>query len=307
MIYDSVSQTIGKTPLVRIKNIEKALSLEAAVAVKLESMNPCGSVKDRAALAMIEDAKARGVLEPGGVIIEPTSGNTGIGLAAIGTSMGYRVIIVMPDSMSAERVKMISLYGAQIVLTPGMGGMKAAIEKAQEISDSLGGAFIAGQFYNPANPKAHYDTTAPEIYTDTDGKLDCFVAGIGSGGTISGCGRFLKEKNKVIQVVGVEPADSPFLSKNLSGAHKIQGIGAGFKPDNFDPSVVDSIMTASTEDAYGMCRMLATHEGIFAGISSGAALSCAIKLAKEKTYKNKLIVVLLPDSGDRYLSSDVYR
>ena len=305
-IYKSISELVGKTPLVELVNYEKANSLNARILAKLEYFNPAGSVKDRIAKAIIDDAEAKGVLKPGGTIIEPTSGNTGIGLAAIAASRGYRLIITLPDTMSVERRNLIKAYGAELVLTDGSKGMKGAIEKANEIHNSIKGSIIAGQFVNPANPKAHYETTGPEIYEDTDGSIDFFVSGVGTGGTISGTGKYLKEKNPDIKVVAVEPAGSPILSKGQSGSHKIQGIGAGFVPDTLDVSIYDEIITVENEDAFKTGKTIARTDGILVGISSGAALWAATQIAKRPSSAGKTIVVLLPDTGDRYLSTPLF-
>lgn len=305
-IYDNIEQLIGKTPLLRLNNIKNHLGLKGNVLVKLESFNPAGSVKDRAALFMINDAENRGVLTKGGTIIEPTSGNTGIGISMIAAHRGYKAILVMPNSMSLERIKLLKAYGAEVVLTDGKLGMKGAIDKANEIQKTTPNSFIVGQFENPSNIDAHYHTTAREIIEDTDGKIDVFVAGVGSGGTISGTGKFFKETNPKIKVVGVEPADSPLISKGQSGAHKIQGIGANFIPKNFKSEFVDEIIDASFEDSKKAVKLLAEREGILVGVSSGTSLSVAIKLANLDEFKDKNIVALLPDTGDRYLSTDLF-
>lgn len=305
-VYTSAEQLVGNTPLLEITRIEKHCGLQAKILVKLESFNPAGSVKDRVARAMLDDAERRGVLKPDSVIIEPTSGNTGIGLAAIGAARGYKVVLVMPETMSVERRQLAQAYGAELVLTEGKLGMQGAIDKADELAKSIPHSFIAGQFVNPANPQAHYDTTGPEIYRDTDGKVDVFVAGVGTGGTITGVGKFLKSKNPAVKVVAVEPADSPVLSKGVAGPHKIQGIGAGFIPATLDTSVYDEIITVTTEDAFAAGRLLAAKEGVLAGISSGAALHAALELAKRKENAGKTIVALLPDTGDRYLSTPLF-
>ncbi len=305
-IYNSIEQLIGKTPLVRLAHIEKALGLQATLLAKLEAYNPGGSAKDRVAQAMLDEAEKAGKLHPGSVIIEPTSGNTGIGLAAVAATRGYRTIIVMPDSMSAERQMLMRAFGAQLVLTPGAQGMKGAIAKAEQLAADIEGSFIPDQFKNPANAKAHYLTTGPEIYEDTEGAVDAFVAGVGTGGTITGVGRYLKEKNPLVQVVAVEPAASPYLSKGIAGPHGLQGIGAGFVPAVLDTSIYDEIITVTEEEAYEAGRMLGIKEGILAGISSGAALWAAIQLAKRPAYEKKTIVVLLPDTGDRYLSTPLF-
>ncbi len=305
-IHTSVSQLIGRTPLLELCNIEKKDGLRARVLAKLEGCNPAGSAKDRVGLAMIGDAEARGILKPGSVIIEPTSGNTGIGLCSVAAARGYRCVIVMPDSMSVERQKLMTAYGAQLVLTPGAGGMAGAIARAEELAREIPGAFLAGQFVNPANPAAHYRTTGPEIWEDTDGQVDIFVAGIGTGGTITGVGRYLKERNPGVQIIGVEPADSPVLTQGRSGPHGLQGIGAGFVPEILDTGLLDAVLTATVEDAYAVGRRLGKEEGVLAGISSGAALWAALELARREENAGKIIVVLLPDSGERYLSTQMY-
>ena len=305
-IYTSVSQLIGCTPMLELTNLEKKEGLEARLLVKLEGTNPAGSAKDRVALAMIDDAERRGLLAPGSVIIEPTSGNTGIGLCSVAASRGYRCIIVMPDSMSLERQLLMKAYGAQLVLTPGAEGMAAAIAKAEALAAEIPGSFLAGQFVNPANPEAHYRTTGPEIWADTEGKVDLFVAGIGTGGTITGTGRYLKERNSAIRIVGVEPADSPVLTQGRSGSHGLQGIGAGFVPEILDTALLDRVIPVTTEEAYAAGRRLGTEEGILAGISGGAALHAALLLAKEPENAGKTVVVLLPDSGERYLTTSMY-
>ena len=306
MIYTSVSQMIGRTPLLELTNIEKALGLKARLLAKLEGFNPAGSAKDRVALAMIDDAEARGILKPGSVIIEPTSGNTGIGLCAVAASRGYRCIIVMPDSMSLERRLLMTAYGAQLVLTPGAEGMAAAIAKAEALSREIPGSFLAGQFVNPANPHAHYMTTGPEIWADTDGNVDIFVAGIGTGGTVTGTGKYLKEQNSNIKVVGVEPADSPVLTKGTAGPHGLQGIGAGFVPEILDVPMLDEVLTVTTGEAYAAGRKMSREEGILTGISGGAALHAAVLLAQRRENAGKTIVVLIPDSGERYLTTAMY-
>lgn len=306
-IYTSVEQLIGKTPLLELTHIEKKLGLQARLLAKLEAFNPGGSAKDRVAKAMIDDAERSGKLKPGAVIIEPTSGNTGIGLACVAAARGYRVIIVMPDSMSMERRMLMTAYGAELVLTPGAEGMKGAIAKAEELARELPGSFIPGQFVNPANPAAHYAATGPEIWADTDGQVDVFVAGVGTGGTITGVGRYLKERSPAVRVVAVEPAGSPVLSKGVAGKHGIQGIGAGFVPDALDTSVYDQVVTVTEEEAYAAGRLMGRAEGVLVGISSGAALHAAMELAKRPEYKGKTIVVLLPDTGDRYLSTPMFR
>ncbi len=305
-IYKSVDELVGNTPLVELRNIEKSENLAARLLVKLEKANPAGSAKDRVAKAMLDDAEAKGIIGEGSVIIEPTSGNTGIGLAAIGAARGYRVIIVMPDSMSRERQLLMTAYGAELVLTEGKLGMVGAIAKAEELKKEIPGSIIAGQFENPANPAAHRVTTGPEIWNDTDGKVDIFVAGIGTGGTVSGTGEYLKHRNKNIKVVGVEPAGSPLLTKGSAGAHGIQGIGANFVPDNLDRDILDEIMTVTDEDAYAAGRAIARREGLLVGISSGAALHAAIELAKRSENYGKTVVALLPDTGERYLSTKMF-
>ena len=305
-IYTSVSQLIGGTPLLELCNIEKTENLSARILVKLESRNPAGSAKDRVALSMIEDAENRGILKPGSVIIEPTSGNTGIGLCAVAAARGYKCIILMPETMSIERQKLMTAYGAELILTPGKEGMPGAIAKAEELAKTTPSSFLAGQFANPANPDAHYRTTGPEIWADTDGNVDIFVAGIGTGGTVSGTGRYLKERNPQIQVVGVEPADSPVLTEGRSGPHGIQGIGAGFIPGNLDVSLLDEVLACQLTDAYTCGRRLGREEGILGGISAGAALWAALELAKRPENTGKTIVALLPDSGERYLSTEMY-
>ena len=305
-IYTSADQLIGKTPLLELTHIEKALGLKAKVLAKLEYLNPAGSVKDRVAKAMIDDAEEKGLLKPGSVIIEPTSGNTGIGLAAVAAARGYRIIIVMPDTMSVERRQLMKAYGAELVLTEGAKGMKGAIAKADELAASIPDSFIPGQFVNPANPKAHFETTGPEIYADTDGEVDIFVAGVGTGGTITGVGEYLKSKKPEIKVVAVEPATSPVLSKGTAGAHKIQGIGAGFVPKVLDTGVYDEIIPVANEDAFAVGKQIGKAEGVLVGISSGAAAWAAIELAKRPENEGKTIVVLLPDTGDRYLSTPLF-
>lgn len=304
-IYTSIDQLVGHTPLLELKNIEKNLS--ARILAKLEYLNPAGSVKDRVALAMIEDAETKGLLKPGSTIIEPTSGNTGIGLAAIAAARGYHVIIVMPDSMSMERRLLMAAYGAKLVLTEGAKGMQGAIDKAKELADAIPDSFIPGQFDNPANPAAHKASTGPEIWEDTDGEVDIFVAGVGTGGSLTGVGSYLKKKKPGIRVVAVEPASSPLLSKGMAGSHGLQGIGANFIPTVLDTTVYDEVIPVTEEDAYTAGRLLGKTEGILAGISSGAALHAAIELAKRPENKGKTIVVLLPDTGDRYLSTPMFR
>ena len=304
-IYKSAAELIGRTPLLEISNIEKADSLPARVLLKLENRNPGGSAKDRVALSMILEAEEKGLLRKGSTIIEPTSGNTGIGLCAVAAARGYKCVIVMPDTMSIERQKLMTAYGGTLVLTPGKEGMTGAIAKAEELHKQLPGSIIAGQFSNPANPAAHYKTTGPEIWADTDGEVDILVAGIGTGGTISGTGRYLKEQ-KAVTVVGVEPADSPLLTAGKAGPHGIQGIGANFVPENLHRDVVDTVLTATLEDSYAAARRLGREEGILCGISGGAALHTALTLAGQEENRGKTIVVILPDSGDRYLSTDLF-
>ena len=305
-IYTSADQLIGHTPLMELTHIEKNENLAAKVLAKLEYFNPAGSVKDRIAKAMIDDAEAKGVLKPGSVIIEPTSGNTGIGLASVAAARGYRIIIVMPETMSVERRQLMKAYGAELVLTEGAKGMKGAIAKAEELSHEIPNSFVPGQFVNAANPKAHFETTGPEIYEDTDGKVDIFVAGLGTGGTITGVGQYLKSKLPNVKVVAVEPATSAVLSTGVAGAHKIQGIGAGFVPEVLDTKVYDEIIPVSNEDAFATGRMIGRSEGVLVGISSGAAVWAAIQLAKRPENAGKNIVVLLPDTGDRYLSTPMF-
>ncbi len=307
MIYKNVTELIGKTPLMELSNYEKENNLSAKIIAKLELFNPAGSAKDRIASKMIECAEKKGLLKKGSVIIEPTSGNTGIGLASCGAAKGYRVILTMPDTMSVERRMLLSAYGAEIVLTEGAKGMSGAIEKANELAGEYEGSFIPSQFENPDNPAAHYETTGVEIWDDSDGKVDIFVAGIGTGGTISGTGKYLKEKNPDIKIVGVEPSDSPLITKGVSGSHKIQGIGANFIPDTFDKDICDEIIAVSVEDAYTAGRFMAEREGILVGISSGAALHAAKVLSEREENNGKNIVVLLPDSGERYLSSEMFK
>ncbi len=305
-IYTSADQLIGRTPLLELSHIEKAEGLEAKILAKLEYFNPAGSVKDRIAKAMIDDAEKSGKLTPDSVIIEPTSGNTGIGLASVAAARGYRIIIVMPETMSVERRQLMKAYGAELVLTDGSKGMKGAIAKAEELAKEIPGGFIPGQFVNPANPAAHEATTGPEIWQDTDGQVDIFVAGVGTGGTVTGVGRYLKQQNPAVKVVAVEPASSPVLSEGHAGPHKIQGIGAGFVPDVLDTGVYDEIIPVSNEDAFATGKRIGHAEGVLVGISSGAAVTAAIQLAKRPENKSKTIVVLLPDTGDRYLSTPLF-
>ena len=305
-IYTSVDQLIGKTPLLELVRIEKEEGLQARLLAKLEYLNPAGSVKDRVAKAMIDDAEARGALKPGSVIIEPTSGNTGIGLAAVAAARGYRIIIVMPDSMSVERRQLMTAYGAELVLTEGAQGMKGAIARAEALAEEIPNSFIPGQFVNPANPAAHRSSTGPEIWADTDGKVDIFVAGVGTGGTLTGVGEYLKEQNPDVKVVAVEPAASPVLSRGTAGKHGIQGIGAGFVPEVLNTRVYDEIIPVEDADAYASGRLMGKSEGVLVGISSGAALWAAIQLAKRPENRGKTVVVLLPDTGDRYLSTPMF-
>ncbi len=305
-IYTSVDQLIGKTPLLELTHLEQAEGLQARVLGKLEYLNPAGSVKDRVAKAMIDDAEQRGALKPGSVIIEPTSGNTGIGLASVAAARGYRIIIVMPETMSVERRQLMKAYGAELVLTEGAKGMKGAIAKAEELAREIPDSFVPGQFVNPANPAAHVASTGPEIWEDTDGKVDIFVAGVGTGGTVTGVGEYLKSRNPNVKVVAVEPAASPVLSKGVAGAHKIQGIGAGFVPDVLDTKIYDEIIPVENDDAFATGKLVGKKEGVLVGISSGAALWAAIQLAKRPENKGKTIVALLPDTGDRYLSTPLF-
>ena len=306
MIYQNASQLIGNTPLLRLNNIEKKLNLNVTLLAKVEYFNPSGSVKDRVALSMIEDAEKKGILHHDSVVIEPTSGNTGIGLASVCAAKGYKCILVMPENMSKERIKLIKAYGADVVLSPKEKGMKGAVEKAEELSKTYESSFIPSQFENPSNPEIHYKTTGPEIYKSTNKKVDIFVAGIGTGGTISGVGKYLKEQNKNIKIIGVEPNDSPLLTKGKSGPHKIQGIGANFVPNTLNKNYIDEFLTATTEESYEYARMAGKFEGILVGISSGAALAQAVKVAQRNENNGKTIVVLLPDSGDRYLSTELF-
>lgn len=305
-VYQSVTDLIGRTPLLEVKNIEKKFGLEAKLLVKLEGFNPAGSAKDRIAFQMIKDAEEAGKLKEGSVIIEPTSGNTGIGLAFIGASRGYRVILTMPETMSVERRNLLKAYGAEIVLTDGAQGMKGAIEKAKELAEETEGAFLAGQFVNPSNSKVHRLTTGPEIWEDTDGEVDVFIAGVGTGGTVTGVGEYLKSKKEDVEVIAIEPSSSPVLSKGEAGPHKIQGIGAGFVPDVLNTEIYDEIITVENEDAFDYGKLVAVEEGILVGISSGAALWAGIKVAKRPENKGKTIVVFLPDNGDRYLSTPMF-
>ena len=305
-IYTSADQLIGKTPLLELTHIEKKFGLKARVLAKLEYFNPAGSVKDRIAKAMIDDAEAKGLLKEGSVIIEPTSGNTGIGLASVAAARGYRIIIVMPETMSVERRQLMKAYGAELVLTEGAKGMKGAIAKADELAKEIPDSFVPGQFVNPANPKAHFETTGPEIWADTDGKVDCFVAGVGTGGTVTGVGQYLKSRNPAVKVVAVEPKSSAVLSTGVAGSHKIQGIGAGFVPDVLDTKVYDEIIPVDNDDAFKLGKEVGHSEGVLVGISSGAALWVAIELAKRPENEGKTIVALLPDTGDRYLSTPLF-
>ncbi len=305
-IYTSVDQLVGKTPLLELTNLERQFDLKARLLAKLEYFNPAGSAKDRVARYILDDAEEKGILTKDSVIVEPTSGNTGIGLAALAAARGYRLIIVMPDSMSAERRLLMTAYGAELILTDGARGMGGAIAKAEELVKEIPGAFLAGQFVNPANPRAHFETTGPEIWEDTDGAVDYFVAGVGTGGTITGTGRYLKSRNARIQVVAVEPSDSPVLSEGKGGAHKLQGIGAGFIPEILDTTVYDEVIPVTSEDAFETGRLLGKKEGVLVGISSGAALWAAIEVAKRPENEGKTVVVLLPDTGDRYLSTEMY-
>ena len=306
VIYNSAEELVGKTPLVRLARIEKALGIEARLLAKLEYFNPAGSVKDRAAKAMLDAAEREGILKSDTVIIEPTSGNTGIGLCSIAAVRGYKVIIVLPDSMSEERSRIMKAYGAELVLTDGALGMKGAIAKADELAEKISNSFILGQFENPENARAHFETTGPEIWEDTDGEVDIFVAGVGTGGTVTGTGEYLRSKNKDVRIVAVEPASSPFLSKGVAGAHKIQGIGAGFVPEILNLSIYDEIITVENDDAMEMARLIGKREGVLVGISSGAAIFAAAELAKRPENKGKTIVALAPDTGDRYLSTELF-
>jgi len=306
-VYTSIDQAVGRTPLVELRNIEKIYHLKARLLAKVESMNPGGSVKDRVGIAMIDEAEANGLLTPDSVIIEPTSGNTGIGLAMVCAARGYRCVIVMPDTMSVERRMILAALGAELVLTPGKDGMGGAIAKAQEMAETIPNAMVAGQFVNPANPKAHELTTGPEIWADTDGQIHAFVAGVGTGGTVTGTGKYLKAQNPAVKIIGVEPADSPILSGGKAGAHGLQGIGAGFVPEVLDVSLLDEVLTVTTDEAYAAGRVLGRKEGILAGISSGAALHAAILVAQRDDFADKNVVVLLPDTGDRYLSTDLFK
>ena len=306
-IYTAADQLIGHTPLLELTHLEQEFGLKARIVAKLEYFNPAGSVKDRIAKAMIDDAEAKGLLKPGSVIIEPTSGNTGIGLASVAAARGYRIIIVMPETMSVERRQIMKAYGAELVLSAGAQGMKGAIAKANELAKEIPNSFIPGQFVNPANPKAHFETTGPEIWADTDGQVDAFVAGVGTGGTLTGVGQFLKSKNPAVKVVAVEPKNSPVLSEGHGGAHKIQGIGAGFVPDVLDTKVYDEIIPVENEDAFATGKLIGKREGVLVGISSGAAVWAAVQLAKRPEFEGKTIAVLLPDTGDRYLSTPLFQ
>ena len=305
-IYKNVTELIGGTPLMELVNYERKNNVEATILAKLEYFNPAGSVKDRVAKSMIEDAEKRGILKKGSVIIEPTSGNTGIGLASIAASRGYRLILTMPETMSVERRNLLKAYGAELVLTDGSKGMKGAIEKADELAKEIPGSFIAGQFVNPANPEAHFETTGPEIWRDTDGKVDIFVAGVGTGGTVTGTGKYLKSQNSDVKIVAFEPEGSPFLTKGVAGPHKLQGIGAGFRPDILDMNVIDEVLTIGDEDAFATGKKIAREEGMLVGITSGAAVFAATLLARHPENKGKTIVALLPDTGDRYLSTPMF-
>ena len=305
-IYKNVTELIGGTPLMELVNYERKNNVEATILAKLEYFNPAGSVKDRVAKSMIEDAEKHGILKKGSVIIEPTSGNTGIGLASIAASRGYRLILTMPETMSVERRNLLKAYGAELVLTDGSKGMKSAIEKADELAKEIPGSFIAGQFVNPANPEAHFETTGPEIWRDTDGKVDIFVAGVGTGGTVTGTGKYLKSQNSDVKIVAFEPEGSPFLTKGVAGPHKLQGIGAGFRPDILDMNVIDEVLTIGDEDAFATGKKIAREEGMLVGITSGAAVFAATLLARRPENKGKTIVALLPDTGDRYLSTPMF-
>ena len=305
-LYKKVTDIVGNTPLLELSNIERERGLEAKVFAKLEFLNPAGSAKDRVAKFMLDDAEKKGLIKEGAVIIEPTSGNTGIGLAAAAASRGYKSIFVMPDTMSVERINLLKAYGAEIVLTDGKKGMQGAVDKADELAAEIDGSFIPGQFVNPSNPKAHYLTTGPEIWNDTDGNVDIFIAGVGTGGTLSGTGKYLKEMNPLVKVIAVEPLSSPLLSEGHAGSHKLQGIGANFVPETLDRKIYDEIITVSDDDAYNMGRLLARKEGVLAGISSGAAVWAALKVAERPENKGKNIVVIIPDTGDRYLSTPDY-
>lgn len=306
MIYNSITEAIGKTPLMRLHSIEKSQNIQAALYGKLEAFNPAGSIKDRAAMWMIKDAEDKGILKPGGTIIEPTSGNTGIGLAAIAAARGYKAIFVLPETMSMERRKLLAAFGSEVVLTEGAKGMKGSIEKAEELNREIPGSIIIGQFVNPANAQAHIDTTGPEIFEDLEGKVDAIVAGVGTGGTITGLGRFLKEKNPEIKVIAVEPKNSPLLSEGKFGPHNLQGIGANFVPEILDKDVIDEVISVLEDDAYNLARRMATEEGFLVGITSGAALWAAVEIGKRPEFEGKNIVVILPDSGERYLSTVLF-
>ena len=305
-VHENITTIVGNTPLLRLSNFCKSRGIDADIIAKLEYLNPAGSVKDRVALSMIEEAEAKGLLKPGSVIIEPTSGNTGIGLAAIGTSKGYRIILTMPDTMSTERRNLLKAYGAELILTPGSEGMSGSIAKAEELAQTIPNSFIAGQFINPANPKAHFNTTGPEIWNDTDGKVDIFVAGVGTGGTLTGTGKYLKEQNPDVRVIAIEPEESPLLSGGVAGPHKIQGIGANFIPDILDKEIYDEVVTVHHENAYKTARAVAASEGLLIGISAASALYAATIVAARPENKGKIIVVLLPDSGERYMSTPMF-
>lgn len=306
MLYTSLSEIVGSTPMLRLENIEAETNAKSKIFAKLELFNPAGSSKDRVALNMLEEAEKKGILKNGGTIIEPTSGNTGIGLAAFCAAKGYKAIFTMPETMSVERIKLLRAYGAEIVLTPAAEGMKGSIAKAEEIKEKTENSFIPSQFDNPDNPSSHFKTTGPEIWADLDGKIDVFIAGIGTGGTVSGIGAYLKKMNPDIEIIGYEPEDSPLITKGVAGAHKLQGIGANFIPENYDTGVVDRVVTVTTQEAYSMCKMIARKEGVLVGITSGGAVSVAVKLSQTEEYKGKNIVALLPDSGERYMSVGIF-